>query len=338
MRIVNLNTWVGCLPRGVFGEVVSLEPPGHKKRRFDALLAELRERDPDFVTFQECLPLPSFAVDLAKALDYDVLWRVANGGLRLLGAGFPFGIGLGEGLAILGKKRHRMVSLGTKKLSGAGLVSNWGSLQVGPCRYAIAARAMVDGHPVIVVNTHVRYGFPSHDTFQAGWLEMHRRGVTKLPTPPKWVNDLTQDNGLVRDKEIQRLARWLLELRTKNQGAPVLVGADMNLDPDTPQMLDFVASTGYRNVLPERHPKVLTWDPRANANIAYGIDYKWPDGTDKPVILQMMAYLDSIPQCPDHVLLSPGLDLVDCGRAFDAPRAGTFASDHYGIWADAVRT
>ncbi|MFO0744599.1 MAG: endonuclease/exonuclease/phosphatase family protein [Myxococcota bacterium] len=335
MRIVNLNTWVGCLPRGVFGEVVTLEPPGHKRRRFEVLLAELRERDPDFVTFQECLPLPSFAEDMAKALDYDVFWRVANGGLRFMGRGFPSGVGLGEGMAILAKKAHGMRPLGAKKLSGAGFVANWMSFQLGPCRYALAARASVDGRPVIIVNTHVRYGFPSREAFQAAWIEMHRRGVTKEPTPPRWVHDLTHSNGEARDKEIRRLAKWLLELRSQNQGAPVLVGADFNIDPDTPQMAEFLASTGYRNVLPERHPGVLTWDPRDNANIAYGIDFKWPDGSDKSTILQMIAYLDSIPQCPDHVLLSPGLELVDCGRAFDVARDGTFASDHFGIWADA---
>lgn len=336
MRIVNLNTWVGCLPRGVL-DVVSLEPPGHKKKRFEILLAELRERDPDFVTFQECLPLPQFAVEMAKALDYDVVYRVANAGLRMFGVGFPPGIGLGEGMAILAKKSHRMVSLGAKKLSGAGFVSNWGSVQFGPCRYALAARALVDGHPVIVVTTHIRYGFPSREAFQAAWIEMHKRGITKDPTPPRWIHDLTHSNGEARDKEIRRLARWLLELRTKNQGAPVLVGADFNIDPDTPQMSEFLAATGYRNVLPERHPGALTWDPRGNANIAYGIDMKWPDGSDKSTILQMMAYLDSIPQTPDHVLISPGLELSDCGLACAAPRDGAFASDHYGIWADAAR-
>ena len=40
-----------------------------------------------------------------------------------------------------------------------------------------------------------------------------------------------------------------------------------------------------------------------------------PDGEDKPAFLQLMAWLDSIPQCPDHVLVSPGLTLTDAGRA-----------------------
>ena len=338
IRIVNLNTWVGCLPRGLFGGVVSIEPPGNKMRRLSALIDELDQRQPDIATFQECLPLPRFAQEMAQKLGYDCLWRVANAGMRVMGAGIPSGIGVGEGLVILAKKAHRMVPLGTKKLSGFGFSNNVIAFQLSPLRFALAARVMIEGRPLIVVTTHISYGFPSRDAFQAAWIEMHKRGVTKFASPPKWVHDLTRDNGDNRDKEIRRLAKWLLELRAANQGAPILIGADMNLDPETPQMLEFLASTGYRNAFPEKHPGVLTWDPTTNLNVPYGTDFKWPDGTEKSTILQMMAYLDSIPQTPDHVLLSPGLDVVDTGRAFDVAYDGIMASDHYGIWVDAVRT
>ena len=337
IRIVNLNTWVGCLPRGVFGGVVPLEPPGHKAKRMAALVAELRELAPDVITFQECLPLPAFAGEIAKSLDYDFIYRVANGGIRVGGLGIPPGIGGGEGLAILAKRDHAMMSLGAKKLSGAGIVTNWLSLQLGPVRYALAARMVIRGLPVIVANSHIRYGFPSHDAFHAGWIDMHRRGITRSPTPPRWLYDMSNSHREARDKEIRRLAEWLLELRIAHDNAPVLLGADMNLDADTPQLVDFLASTGYRNTLAEQYPGILTWDPRGNANIAYSVDYKWPDGTEKPTILQMMAYLDAIPQCPDHIMLSPGLELVHSQRVFDRPRDDAFASDHYGICVDAAR-
>lgn len=337
IRIVNLNTWVGVLPRGLLGEIVALEPPGHKDKRMRALVDELVELAPDVVTFQECLPLPGFALQVAKQLDYDVFFRVANGGFRIGGVGFPPGVGGGEGLAILAKKEHRMVLLGNKKLSGTGLVTNWMSLQLGPVRYALAVKLMLRGEPIIVATSHIRYGFPSRDAFEAGWVDLHRRGLARSPNPPKWLHDMTRTHGDARDKEIKRLAAWLLDLRAKNQGAPVLLGADMNLDADTPQLADFLAYTGYRNTLSDEHPGILTWDPRHNANIAYSVDFKWPDGKEKSTILQMMAYLDAIPQCPDHVMLSPGLACRQSRRVFDRPRGDVFASDHYGICVDAER-
>jgi hypothetical protein len=60
----------------------------------------------------------------------------------------------------------------------------------------------------------------------------------------------------------------------------------------------------------------------------------WPDGAPKSAALQLMALLDSIPQTPDHVMVSPGLTLTAGGRAFDSAPHGLHASDHFGIWAD----
>ena len=105
---------------------------------------------------------------------------------------------------------------------------------------------------------------------------------------------------------------------------------------ETGSAADFLAATGYTNALPQRAPGMLTWDPGGNDNIAFDTIYTWPDGTEKPAFLQLMAWLDSIPQCPDHVLVSQGLTLGDAGRAFDRHHDGVLASDHYGIWADVI--
>jgi len=334
IRIVNLNTWIGCLPRTLL-TVVGIEPPGHKQRRIAALLHELRARSPDVITLQECLPLPSFAHEIARALDYDLLWRVGNSGLRFMGVGYPTGVGRGEGLAILAKKGLGLRQVGTKRLSGSGFVTNWCAFQIGPLRWALAALVSVCERPCLIVTTHVSYSFPSKESFRIGWAELHDRAVVKHREPPKWLVRMAKDNDEVRDKELHRLARWLARLQHKHQ-APVLVGADFNLDPATPQVTDFLASTGFVNALPTFAPGMLTWDPAGNDNIAFDVAHRWPDGADKPAFLQLMAWLDSIPQCPDHVLVSRGLTLADAGRAFDQQHEGVLASDHYGIWADVI--
>lgn len=333
LRIVNLNTWIGCLPKTLL-EVLSIEPEGHKQRRFDALVEELVERSPDVITLQECLPQPSFVRRLAKALDYDLVWRVCNSGLRLFGIGVPTGVERGEGLAILAKRSLKLKKLAVKRLSGYGLVNNHMSFQIGALRFVLATRIhLEDGRSCIVATTHISYAFPSKDLFRRGWSELYDRGVTRHRDAPRWLVRMSKDHDAVRDKELRRLARWLTKLRQRHQ-EPVLLGADFNLDPDTPQVARFIDKTGFFNALPAVSPGVLTWDPATNENIAFDTTYRWPDGSPKRPILQLMAWLDTIPQCPDHVLLSPELELVGAGRAFDRPRGGVLASDHYGIWAD----
>ena len=332
LRIVNLNTWIGCLPKTLL-KVIPIEPPGHKARRVEAMIAELRERAPDVITLQECLPLPGFAKHIARALDYDLIWRIGNSGLRVLGFGLPVGVGRGEGLAILARRGLGLRLAASKRLSGKGLVTNFFAAQAGPLRWVMVGRIVVAGRPVLVATAHVSYAFPSKESFRIGWAQLHERGVVKHQAPPKWLVRMAKDNDDIRDKELHRLAGWLNRLRHKHR-APVLMGADFNLDPGTPQIADFLSATGMVNALDQRAPGTLTWDPATNANIAVDMDYRFPDGSDKPAILQLMAWLDSIPQCPDHVLVSPGLELADVGRAFDTPRGGVLASDHYGIWAD----
>jgi endonuclease/exonuclease/phosphatase family metal-dependent hydrolase len=333
LRIVNLNTWIGLLVRGLT-RLEKVEPPGHKRRRFDAMVAELKVRAPDVVTLQECLPLPALATDLAEALDYEVVWQVANSGLRLFGFGLPTGIGRGEGLTVLARRGLGLEHLETKRLSGRGLVNDWFSFQAGPVRIALACRVHLDGSPVIVVNTHVRYGFPNHDAFWEGWRTLRERGVVTQAEPPGWLLKLLHDNRTTRDLELKRLADWVGQLRREHQ-APVVIGADFNLDPDTPQMAEFLAETGFTNALPRLAPGALTWDPGGNYNIGFGTKWTWDNGKPKSMILQLMAYLDLIPQTPDHVMFSPGLTLTDGGVAFEQPHEETLASDHYGVWADA---
>lgn len=334
VRMVNLNTWIGCLPRTLFN-VVPIEPPGHKARRIEALLHEMRQRSPDVVTLQECLPLPSYAKNIAAALGYDLVWKVGNSGLRIGNLGLPTGVGRGEGLAILAKRGLGLRAIGAKRLSGKGLVTNWLALQAGPQRWALAAIIEVHGRRVIIVTSHVSYSFPSKEAFRTGWATLHERGGVKRREPPTWLVKMAKESDDVRDKELQRLARWLNKIQAKYR-APVLLGADFNLDPETPQVADFLSATGMVNALQVHAPGALTWDPSVNDNIRFDVTHHWPDGQEKPPILQLMAYLDSIPQCPDHLLVAPGLTLSAAGRCFDHHHEGVLASDHYGIWADVI--
>jgi len=336
LRVLELNAWIGLLVRGALG-VERLDPPGHKEKRFRALVSELRALDPDVVTLQECLPLPRFAERLAAEAGYDVIWRVCNSGLRVLDFGLPWGIGRGEGVAILARAGLGLTQVDTRRLSGHGFVTHWVSLQLGPIRYALAGRIDLDGRPVVIVTTHVRYGFPNRGAFDAAWETLARRGHVDDPTPPVWIARMAARNRATRDLELDRLAAWLEELRGRH-GAPVVLGADLNLEPDAPEVARLCAVTGFTNALPLVAPSARTWDPDGNPNVKLGTAYAWADGSPKPVVLKLMAYLDRVPQCPDHILVSPDLAVRDAGLACHHPVDGVFASDHYGVWADLTLT
>jgi len=333
LRVINLNAWIGCIPRGLFG-LASLEPKGHKEGRNLAIAEELRRLKPDVITMQECLPLPGFAKELADRLGYDMVYRVCNGGLRLLRLGLPRRVQAGEGLVILARPELGMKCIGTMKLSGLGSVNRFWSIQLGPVRYAIAVRIELDGKPVIIANTHIRYGFPNRPTFLKAWSDLHEAGHVASPLPPGWLIRLARTNRRVRDAELRRLGRWLLKLRQKKAGAPLVLGADFNLDPGMPQMEAFLAATGYTNLLPKYQPEALTWDPETNPNSKLGLAPTWPGGGRKSVPMLLMSYLDSIPQCPDHVMASPGLETVGATLCANVSIDGVYPSDHYGICAD----
>jgi endonuclease/exonuclease/phosphatase family metal-dependent hydrolase len=147
---------------------------------------------------------------------------------------------------------------------------------------------------------------------------------------------MAKETEHVRDKELLRLSDWIARLRERHADAPLVLGADFNLDPDAPQVARFRAATGMVNALDTHAPGLLTWSPAENPHIAHSLTMSWPDGAPKSAVLQLMALLDSIPQTPDHILVSSGLALTGAGRAFDATTHGLHASDHFGIWAEAT--
>ena len=332
LRLLEMNAWVGQLVRGIRGYEL-LEPKGRRALRHSALARGIVAAEADVVTLQEVVPLPGAAQEIAAATGYDLLWRVNNGGLRLGAWGIPPGVGRGAGLAILARPELGLTAVGVRRLSGPGLVTNWMSAQAGPVWHALAGLIHVGDRPLVIVNTHVRYAFPDSDGFFHCWEKLRAQGHVDTPEPPAWLLKLSAQNRLMRDHELDRLATWLHKLSQRHE-APVLLGADFNHDPDTAQMRWFTEATGFLNALPTLAPGSMTWQPNANPNVTPGLRHTWKDGTPKPPPLQLMTCLDSIAQCPDHVLCSPELTPVAAQLTCTRPHDGIYASDHFGVLVD----
>jgi endonuclease/exonuclease/phosphatase family metal-dependent hydrolase len=335
LRLLSINAWSGLLPRSFYA-VESLEPPGNKERRTEALLAGIRELDPDVVFLQECLPQPDFSTRLAGALGYDGIHRICNSGVRLLGVGLPRGIGRGEGLAILAKRHLGLRPAGMKRLSGVGFVSRHLSLQAGPVKFAVAGEILVNGRRVTLVNTHLTYMYPDEAAFRRSWAELVRSGEAK-GEPPRWLEQAVRVHVARRDHELLRLGEWMKQLVRRT--GRVVLGSDLNLDPDSAQVKRFARSLGLLNVLPAVDSRALTWDPAANPNIAYSTTPTLPDGRAKDLVARLVAEYDRLPQCPDHLMFGPDLGLSvlrQAGLALVRPFRGVFPSDHFGIFAEAA--
>lgn len=334
IRVLTLNAWTGHVPKSAF-KVHRLEPVGHKERRTDALVEEVRELSPDVIFLQECLPQPSFTDALARALDYDHVSKVCNSGVRVFGVGLPAGITHGEGVSILAKRGLGLRLVAVRRLSGVGFANPKVALQFGQLRFAIAAEISVEGRGVALINTHLRYAYPGFETFERAWRELSSRGALR-GDPSRTLQSLVRSNIKVRDDELWRLAD--LVRRFTHQGVPAVIGADFNLDHDSVQMLRFGSELGLVNVLPTVDRRGHTWDPAGNPNIAFSTKDTHPDGSAKNDVWLLTAHYDGLPQNPDHLLVGgKGVErgaLREGGLAMHRSVRGVFPSDHYGIWAD----
>jgi hypothetical protein len=332
VRLLTLNIWHGHVPRTLWS-VESIEPPGHKEKRLAALVAGIRELDPDVLFFQECLPQPDLPLRLAAALGYDAVTKICNSGLRIFGLGLPTGIGAGEGLAILAKPHLGLRRLGVRRLSGVGFTSKHASAQLGQLRFALGGQIEVGGQPLVLINTHLRYAYPVLDDFARAWSVLRQSGYAR-GEPRKTLVSMVRRNIRLRDGELMRLAAWIASFSRR---LPVALGADLNLDHDAPQLLRFAETLGLLNVLPAVGDRICTWDPAGNPNIAYSTAPEHIDGKPKALTHRLVAEYDSIAQSPDHLFLGPSFShsaLRGGGLALHRPYDGVFPSDHYAIFAD----
>ena len=76
IRILTINVWSGLTYKGFFkmGEYEH-----HPDRRYELLVSEIRNLDPDILAIQEANPLPYYVERLAADLNYQAIYRVALG-------------------------------------------------------------------------------------------------------------------------------------------------------------------------------------------------------------------------------------------------------------------
>jgi endonuclease/exonuclease/phosphatase family metal-dependent hydrolase len=257
VRILTINAWTGLTYEGVLW---MRRHEDHPDARYKALVAGIRELEPDIIAIQEANRLPAFAGRLAEDLDYRVVSRVALGGIRVGPFGIPWN--LREGKALLVRKPWTVVDAGACRLGGRGIVTNGVCLHLSETTDVLLARTVVNGKPLYVYNVHLHSG-PFHgsaldecvaalsDKLEAKQVEAATAGVAK---------DIDR-----RAREITRLRGFIEE--TLPAGAAAVLLGDFNTTTESGE-LDPLLRTGWTDSFAAAAPDAdgCTWDPAGNPN------------------------------------------------------------------------
>ena len=332
LRIITVNVWSGLDYHGVlnFGEY---ETDSIRELRFDLLVRQLKELDPDVVLMQEANPVGSFSKRLSDSLGYDEVHQVCNAGIKFGPFGPPFNFK--EGIAILAKEGLRLERYAVWKLSGGpGIYGDILLLHFDDSEFAQIAKIEVEGKPVFIVNVHLS-AFPPADS-----------GVVK--ELKKWLREGRIDSaemsnaGTVlaygserRQREVKALLENIAELPT---GISVIIGGDFNSEMYSTEMASLSATGKFFNAMknPCTEP-AYTWDPVRNGNISFST--RLIDARAVPLDFPGMiaAAYDMKPKMIDYIFVDSSFSPDDVHGArvvLVSPVDGVYTSDHFGVMAD----
>ena len=212
ITLANINVWFGMDARGrvKFGEY---ESSAVRRSRFNILVADLKNLQPDVIAIQEANKLPGYARGLADKLGYDVVWKTTNSGIKLLGRGIPANFAAGN--AILAPKHNKIKFLAAERLSGKGLQYKNFSFHFTELRDAIAARITIDHQPVIIFNTQTHFSVVSNPK----WKKQLDQFIESYQLAPGQQKKLLADiqKGWNRRKgEILRLVAFVKKIIRQN--------------------------------------------------------------------------------------------------------------------------
>jgi endonuclease/exonuclease/phosphatase family metal-dependent hydrolase len=318
IRILTINVWSGLTYKGFFKMGEYQDNP---EKRYEVLVSEIRNLSPDIISIQEANPLPHYAKRLATDLDYQVVYRIALGGVRFGPLGIP--TNLREGDTILVKKPWTITDLGRKRLSGWGIATNWFCLHFGEMTQALLGRGMVSGKPLHIYAVHLHSG-----PFQGSALNAASESLAQEMSKEK-VEEARK--GMEKDVEVRRgeitnLIKFVEE--TLPPGMPAIILGDFNTTVESGELEPLLAGDKWVDTFRFKNPhqEGVTWDPPNNPNYRSAEAVKHPYGT-------LLAYHGSYSHRIDFILVNQNIpkDCIAESRVVLTPRDGFSASDHYGV-------
>jgi endonuclease/exonuclease/phosphatase family metal-dependent hydrolase len=318
IRILTINVWSGLTYKGFFkmGRY-----PDDLQGRYELLVSEICKLAPDIIAIQEANLLPHSAKRLAKDLDYEVIYRVALGGIRFGSFGIP--TNMREGQAILVKKPWTIEDLDKKRLGGQGMATNWLCLHFGEITQSLLGRATIHSKPLYTYNVHLHEG-----PFKGAVLEaMFKHFVQEMTTEKLEEARKAIEKDIERRKlEIANLIKFVEE--TLPPDMPAIILGDFNTTSESGELKPLLAGGKWIDSFRSKNPheEGVTWDPVHNPNYRPAEKVKDPHGT-------LHAYHGSHPYRIDFILVNDRIphDHILESRVVFTPMDGLSPSDHYGV-------
>jgi len=293
----------------------------HPDRRYELLVSEIRNLDPDILAIQEANPLPYYVERLAEDLNYQAIYHIALGGIRFGSFGIP--TNMREGQAILVKKPWTITKLGRKRLSGGGIATNWFSFHFREITQALLGKGLIHDKPLYVYNVHLHEG-----PFKGSALETMLKRLSQEMTKEKVeeAKKAVEKDMERRRVEITNLIKFVEE--TLPAGMPAIILGDFNTTIESGELGPLLAGGKWMDSFRAKnlHEEGVTWDPQHNPNYRPAETVKDPYGT-------LHAYHGSHPYRIDFIMVNkniPHHHILE-SRVVLTPVDGLSPSDHYGV-------
>lgn len=316
LRVVTINVWSGLDYKGTL-KMGEYQDEEIRSSRTQNLVEQLKQLDPDVIAVNEANMLPRYARNLSEMLDYDQIYHVGLGGLRIGGVGLPHN--LREGDVILAKK-SRQLSGSVRKLLSGGPVGNCFSFHFTDAIQIIGGKVEAAGREIYIFNTHLHASpFPTEEYFSALAARRDTGQIDEKQYLELFEETVEGEEWRIGDAEksiafIDKIAR----------DHPVILLGDFNADSDSEE-IKVILDAGFKDAYTE--VGVLpgyTWDGTINSNIklqadVYPEDF-WLEPTRKRI---------------DYVFYrGSGLMPILSEVVLDRPAEGIHPSDHFGVMAE----
>lgn len=260
LRILDINVWSGLTYRGIF-KMGEYDSPEFREKRYNALVTQIQQLNPDIIGIHEANKLPDYAKRLADTLGYDFFYHISLGGIRLGKLGLPCNLREGDG--IVTKKYLNAEWVGRQQLFGE-YVGKWAAFHFSDVSQVIAVKIICNSIPVYIFATHWHTSLSNSASIINKINEIFNLGeITK-----KEHESITLK---IKEGITQRIkeAKKILEFIHKNvKDHPYILMGDFNADPTSSEiniLLQNHLLDSYATLRPDSFG--FTWDPNTNQNI-----------------------------------------------------------------------
>jgi len=333
LKVLDINVWsgldyIGTLTMGEY------ESDAVREKRYQALLKQIEELDPDVIGVHEANKLPGYAKRLANDIGCAAFHHVGVGGVRLGPGGLPWN--LREGDAILVKKKLNPEFVGRRQLSG-GYVGKWITFHFADATQILAVRITVNGTPLYVYATHWHASLTDAPAIIAK-AELLVKSNAAHSEEYKALQAEIKAGAMWRLSEAEKTLAFVRETAGKS---PFILMGDFNAENHSLEikaLLDNGMVDTFAHINP--NDPGYTWDPATNLNQQQ--HYLSDDPTDQADLMAAILALDkTLPSRIDYIFTGPS-KAVDSGQIFvKSSRVvmkqiidGVHASDHYGIYTE----